>query len=78
MWSLGSLTVTHPGKMRITELVIETMGYTDDDYVERKAKQHEGMSTLGLLLKDPPYWPEPAAKPDAFARYLYGRIPHLK
>jgi len=72
------LTVTHPGKMRTTELVIETMGYTDDDYVERKAKQHEGMSTLGLLLKDPPYWPEPAAKPDAFARYLYGRIPHLK
>lgn len=71
------LTVTHPGRMRTTELVIETMGYTNDDYVERKANQHEGMSTLGRLLKDPPYWPEPAAKSDAFARYLYGRITHL-
>lgn len=48
------LTVKHPGRGRTSELVIETMGYTDDDYVERKANQHKGMSTLGLLLKDPP------------------------
>lgn len=72
------LTVKHPGWGRTSELVIETMGYTDDDYVERKANQHKGMSTLGLLLKDPPHWPEPADKHDAFARYLYGRIQHLK
>lgn len=72
------LTVKHPGRGRTSELVIETMGYTDDDYVERKANQHKGMSTLGLLLKDPPHWPEPADKHDAFARYLYGRIQHLK
>ncbi|AGO57678.1 hypothetical protein B194_5447 [Serratia plymuthica A30] len=71
------LTVTHPGGMRTTELVIETMGYTDDDYVERKANQHVGMTTLGPLLKDPPYWPEPAEKSDAFTRYLYGKILHL-
>lgn len=71
------LTVKHPGRMRTTELVIETMGYTDDDYVERKARQHAGMSTVGLLLKDPPYWPEPAEKNDAFARYLFGRVLHL-
>ncbi|WP_368927341.1 hypothetical protein [Serratia marcescens] len=72
------LTVKHPGRVKTSELVIETMGYTDDDYVERKANQHKGMMKLGVLLKDPPYWPAPADKHDAFARYLYGRIPHLK
>lgn len=72
------LTVKHPGRARTSELVIETMGYSDDDYIERKANQHKGMGTLGLLLKDPPYWPVPADKNDAFARYLYGRISHLK
>lgn len=71
------LTVRHPGKLRTTQLVIETMGYTNDDYVERKANQHQGMATLGLLLKDPPRWPEPASKADAFSRYLYGHILHL-
>ena len=73
-----TVTVKHPGRVRTSELVIETMGYTDDDYVERKANQHKGMRKLGVLLKDPPYWPAPADKHDAFARYLYGRIPHLK
>lgn len=72
------LTVKHLGRGRKSELVIETMGYTDDDYVERKASQHKSMRELGVLLKDPPYWPAPADKHDAFARYLYGRIPHLK
>lgn len=72
------LTVKHPGRVRTSVLVIETMGYTDDDYVERKANQHKGMRELGLLLKDPPYWPAPADKHDAFSRYLYGRISHLK
>lgn len=37
-------------------VVIETMGYTDDDYCTRKSLQHRGMRQLGNLQTDPPGW----------------------
>jgi hypothetical protein len=37
--------------------IIETMGYKDVEYIERKAKKHEEMKMLGDLLIDPPDWP---------------------
>ena len=51
-------------------VVIETMGYTDDEYCERKAEQHKGMRTLGTLQTDPPRWPHEVGKP--FINHLYG------
>lgn len=57
-------------------VVIETMGYTDDDYCERKAEQHKGMRQLGLLVTDPPRWPNDNVTP--FERYMFGRIVNLK
>lgn len=51
-------------------VVIETMGYTDDEYCERKAEQHKGMRTLGTLQTDPPRWPHEVDKP--FINHLYG------
>lgn len=51
-------------------VVIETMGYTDDEYCERKAEQHKGMRTLGQLQTDPPRWPQVVDKP--FIHHLYG------
>jgi len=51
-------------------VVIETMGYTDDEYCERKAEQHKGMRTLGVLQTDPPRWPHEVDKP--FINHLYG------
>lgn len=56
-------------------VVIETMGYTDDEYCERKAKQHEGMRALGLLQTDPPRWPYNVDKP--FTKHLYGVMVNL-
>jgi hypothetical protein len=38
-------------------LVIETTGYTTEEYIERKQIQHEAMTQLGELLTDPPAWP---------------------
>ncbi len=55
---------------RERSVVIETMGYTDDDYCERKAEQHKGMRTLGTLQTDPPRWPQDVDKP--FINHLYG------
>ncbi|EIX8146921.1 hypothetical protein MLA66_004556 [Salmonella enterica] len=37
-----------------SKVVIETMGYTDDDYCERKAEQHKAMRQIGILQTDPP------------------------
>ncbi|WP_228351009.1 MULTISPECIES: hypothetical protein [Limnobaculum] len=51
------LTVNIPGQLDVKSFVIETIGYVDDAYAERKASQHIGMQTLGLLLTDPPRWP---------------------
>ncbi|NWJ82435.1 hypothetical protein HX884_23000 [Enterobacter sp. SECR19-1250] len=57
-------------------VVVETMGYTDDDYCERKAEQHKGMRQIGLLQTDPPRWPQAVEK--TFARQIYGIALHLK
>lgn len=58
-------------------IIVETMGYTDDEYVERKAQQHVGMAELGLLLKDPPRWPTEAVGEDDFVKHLFGHIVNL-
>ena len=57
-------------------VVIETMGYTDDEYCERKAEQHKGMRTLGALQTDPPRWPQEVDKP--FTNHLYGVLLNLE
>jgi len=57
-------------------VIIETMGYTDDEYCERKAEQHKGMRTLGLLQTDPPRWPQELDKP--FINHLYGVMLNLE
>ena len=41
-----------------SKVVIETMGYTDDDYCDRKAEQHKAMRQIGILQIDPPRWPQ--------------------
>jgi hypothetical protein len=56
-------------------VVIETMGYTDDEYCERKAEQHKGMRTLGSLQTDPPRWPQEVDK--RFTNHLYGFMLNL-
>ncbi|MDD7998253.1 hypothetical protein [Kosakonia radicincitans] len=38
-------------------LVIETMGYDSEEYVERKSGTHRAMKTLGALLTDPHGFP---------------------
>lgn len=56
-------------------VVIETMGYTDDEYCERKTEQHKGMRTLGSLQTDPPRWPQEVDK--RFTNHLYGVMLNL-
>ena len=56
----------------IHQVVIETMGYTDEEYCLRKAEQHKGMRTLGKLQTDPPTH---SAKP--FSRHIFGVLNHL-
>ena len=55
---------------REQSVIVETMGYTDDEYCERKAEQHKGMRTLGILQTDPPRWPHEVHRP--FINHLYG------
>jgi len=68
------VTATKPGGKQHT-VVVETMGYTDDDYCERKAEQHKGMRQLGLLQTDPPRWPQELDK--TFARHVFGIFVNL-
>lgn len=63
-----------PDEKRHT-VIIETMGYTDDEYCERKSEQHKGMKRIGRLQTDPPYWPQKTDK--AFKNHLYGVLSHL-
>lgn len=56
-------------------VVVETMGYTDNEYCERKTEQHKGMRILGALQTDPPRWPHIVIK--AFNKHLYGVIKNL-
>lgn len=56
-------------------VVIETMGYTDEDYCERKSEQHKGMRQIGVLVTDPQNWPREPDK--SFSRHLFGKFQHL-
>lgn len=55
------------------QLVIETMGYTDEEYCLRKSEQHKGMRQLGKLQTDPPMYSD-----KSFPRHMYGVLNHLK
>lgn len=68
------ITASKPGGKQHT-VVVETMGYTDDDYCERKAEQHKGMRQLGLLQTDPPRWPQELDK--TFSRHVFGIFMNL-
>lgn len=57
------------------KVVIETMGYADDDYCERKAEQHKGMRQIGILQTDPPRWPQEIETP--FEKHIFGVFLHL-
>lgn len=57
------------------DVVIETMGYTDEDYCERKSEQHKGMRQIGVLVTDPQNWPNEPDKP--FKRFIFGKLQHL-
>nr|WP_269134978.1 hypothetical protein [Pseudescherichia vulneris] len=49
-----------PGKENtVTTFIIETMGSESEKYVERKRHTHSWMEQEGVLLTDPPGWPEP-------------------
>ncbi|WP_261643272.1 hypothetical protein [Erwinia mallotivora] len=55
--------------------IIETMGYQDEDYIERKSRQHRGMRELGQLQTDPPKWPEETDK--TIIKQMYGILLHI-
>ncbi|EDR2559908.1 hypothetical protein S563_004608, partial [Salmonella enterica subsp. enterica] len=61
------MATTNDGKK--SKVVIETMGYTDDDYCERKAEQHKGMRQIGILQTDPPRGPQEIKT--SFERHLF-------
>ncbi|HHZ1072783.1 TPA: hypothetical protein ACV965_004164 [Yersinia enterocolitica] len=69
------VTASSPGTGEARNLIIETMGYSDDEYAERKAGQHAGMRCLGHLYTDPPKWPTEGEK--AFEKYFFGVLKHL-
>lgn len=56
--------------------VIETMGYQDEDYIERKSRQHRGMKMLGQLQTDPVRWPEETDR--TLEKQMYGILLNLK
>lgn len=61
---------------RTHSVIVETMGYTDDEYCERKSEQHLGMKVLGRLCTDPPNWPAESKK--EFTKTLYGVIKNTR
>lgn len=48
------LSVSIIGSGEANPLVVETMGYTDEEYVERKASQHQGVAEIGRVITGPP------------------------
>ncbi len=56
----------------VTTFIIETMGYESEDYIERKRNTHSWMELEGVLITDPPSWPESSAK--TFNSYLLKHI----
>ncbi|EOV8839298.1 hypothetical protein ACNY9Y_003886 [Cronobacter dublinensis] len=68
------LTVSEAGKP-IRTLIVETMGYSTEEYIERKKRIHRMMQELGRVITDPFKWPALTDKP--FCNYLFGIIKHL-
>lgn len=66
------LNVLPAGKNRVTTFIIETMGYESEEYLKRKQYTHSWMEQEGVLLTDPPDWPEPSDK--SFNSYLLKHI----
>lgn len=66
------LNVVPKGKSNVSTLIIETMGYDSEEYVQRKTATHSWMAQEGTLLTDPPGWPEPPKT--TFNRYLLSHI----
>lgn len=56
----------------VTTFIIETMGYDSEEYIERKQSMHSWMEHEGILITDPPGWPEPSDK--TFNSYLLSHI----
>ena len=50
------------GENPVVTFIIETMGYESEDYIERKRNTHRWMEEEGVLLTDPPGWPEASDK----------------
>lgn len=46
----------------VTTFIIETMGSESEEYVARKQETHSWMEQEGVLLTDPPGWPEPSKR----------------
>ncbi|EMB4295528.1 hypothetical protein U9D55_003864 [Enterobacter roggenkampii] len=44
----------------VTTFIIETMGCESEEYIARKQQTHSWMEQEGVLLTDPPGWPEPS------------------
>ncbi|MEQ9883163.1 hypothetical protein ABRP83_13405 [Pectobacterium brasiliense] len=62
------IDINSPGQPK-RSVVIETMGYTSEEYSERKKVQHMAMKQLGEVVMDPPNWPyEPKQE---FKKRLY-------
>lgn len=66
------LNVVSAGENTVTTLIIETMGYESEEYIERKRHTHCWMEQEGILLTDPPFWPEASDK--TFNSYLLKHI----
>ncbi len=56
------LNVVPKGKSEVSTLIIETMGYDTEEYIQRKSDTHRWMAQEGTLLTDPPDWPAPPQK----------------
>lgn len=66
------LNVIPKGKSSVATLIIETMGYDSEEYLQRKTVTHKWMAQEGILLTDPPDWPKPTQK--TFNSYLLSHI----
>lgn len=64
------MVTARKGDGSLHTVVIETMGYTDENYCARKSVQHKGMRQLGKLQTDPPGWLRPTDT--EFTRQMYG------
>ncbi|HCM9111325.1 MULTISPECIES: hypothetical protein [Enterobacteriaceae] len=66
------LNVVPSKENTVTTFIIETMGSESEEYVERKRRTHSWMEQEGVLLTDPPGWPEPTDR--TFNSYLLRNI----